>query len=906
MAAYTPMMMQYLQIKADYQDAFLFFRLGDFYEMFFEDAIKASQELEITLTSRDGGGTERIPMCGVPYHSAQGYIEQLIQKGYKVAICEQTEDPKAAKGVVRREVVQLITPGTVMEGRGLNDKENNFIASVSAFKGGTYGFACSDLSTGESRVTLLAGNFDDVLNELSLSGSKEVVLDSSTPDELQKKLTERSVLAISYEDNTEVNEAYTNLLEGLDEEAAKLSAARLFNYLHRTQKRNLDHLQPVTFYEIQQFMKIDFFSKRNLELTETIRSTAKKGSLLWLLDETKTAMGGRMLKQWINRPLINVQGIRQRQEVVELFISHFFERHEIREKLKEVYDLERLAGRVAFGNVNARDLVQLKKSLMQVPVLKETLNSIEAEAAARLAEKLDPCEEVTDLLEQALVESPPISVKEGNIIRDGYDGQLDQYRDASRNGKTWIASLERQEREKTGIKSLKIGYNRVFGYYIEVTKANLHLLQEGQYERKQTLSNAERFITPELKEKEDLILQAEEKIVELEYEIFVNIRETVKEFIPRLQALSKAVSELDVLTSFAELSEQRHYVKPAFTEERKILLKDGRHPVVEKVMSAQEYVPNDCYMDSERELLLITGPNMSGKSTYMRQIALTAIMAQIGCFVPASEAVLPVFDQVFTRIGAADDLISGQSTFMVEMLEANNAIANATESSLILFDEIGRGTSTYDGMALAQAIIEYIHDKIGAKTLFSTHYHELTALDQELGKLKNIHVSAIEQNGKVVFLHKIKEGAADKSYGIHVAQLAELPAELIGRAAEILEALENKDKTDTASGMPSSQMASLGGRRTGGQAGSFKEGLAGPVSMPTPVKEVEPLLQQTVEKSEEEAQLSFFEEVPSVKSSSASKKEKRVLDKLNELDILDMTPLQAMNMLYELQRKLRN
>jgi DNA mismatch repair protein MutS len=906
MAAYTPMMMQYLQIKADYQDAFLFFRLGDFYEMFFEDAIKASQELEITLTSRDGGGTERIPMCGVPYHSAQGYIEQLIQKGYKVAICEQTEDPKAAKGVVRREVVQLITPGTVMEGRSLNDKENNFIASVSTFEGGTYGFACSDLSTGESRVTLLAGNFDDVLNELSLSGSKEVVLDSSTPEELQKKLAERSVLAISYEDNTEVNEAYMNLLEGLAAEDAKLSAARLFNYLHRTQKRNLDHLQPVTFYEIQQFMKIDFFSKRNLELTETIRSTAKKGSLLWLLDETKTAMGGRMLKQWINRPLINVQEIQHRQEVVELFISHFFERHEIREKLKEVYDLERLAGRVAFGNVNARDLVQLKKSLMQVPVLMETLNSIGAKAADRLAGKLDPCEEVTDLLEQALVENPPISVKEGNIIRDGYDGQLDQYRDASRNGKTWIASLERQERERTGIKSLKIGYNRVFGYYIEVTKANLHLLREGQYERKQTLSNAERFITPELKEKEDLILQAEEKIVELEYEIFVTIRETVKEFIPRLQALSKAVSELDVLTSFAELSEQRHYVKPAFTEKRKIHLKDGRHPVVEKVMSAQEYVPNDCYMDSERELLLITGPNMSGKSTYMRQIALTAIMAQIGCFVPASEAILPVFDQVFTRIGAADDLISGQSTFMVEMLEANNAIANATENSLILFDEIGRGTSTYDGMALAQAIIEYIHDKIGAKTLFSTHYHELTALDQELGKLKNIHVSAIEQNGKVVFLHKIKEGAADKSYGIHVAQLAELPAELIGRAAEILEALENKDKSDRVSEMSSGQMASPGGRRAGGQAGSFKEDLAGSVSTPTAVMEAEQALQQAVEKSEEEAQLSFFEEVPPMKHSAPSKKEKRVLDKLNELDILDMTPLQAMNMLYALQRKLRN
>ena len=895
MAAYTPMIMQYLQIKADYQDAFLFFRLGDFYEMFFDDAIKASQELEITLTSREGGGENKIPMCGVPYHSAKGYIEQLIQKGYKVAIAEQMEDAKVTKGMVRREVVQLITPGTVMEGRGLNEKENNFIAAVTIFDDSTYGFACSDLSTGESRLTILSGNIEEVLNELSLSGAKEVVLDSSTPDDIQKKLKERSVLAISYEDNPEIKDSYQHLLSGLADEKSKVIAARLLNYLHRTQKRNLDHLQPVVSYEVEQFMKIDYFSKRNLELTETIRSTAKKGSLLWLLDETKTAMGGRLLKQWINRPLLHVNGIQRRQSIVELFMTSFFERHEIREMLKEVYDLERLAGRVAFGNVNARDLVQLKKSLLQIPVLKQTLISMGNEAAVRLADNLDPCEEVTDLLEQALVENPPISIKEGNIIQDGYDEQLDQYRDASRNGKTWIASLERQEREKTGIKSLKIGYNRVFGYYIEVTKANIHLLKDGQYERKQTLSNAERYITPELKEKEDLILQAEEKIVELEYEIFVTIRETVKEYIPRLQALAKAVSELDVLTSFAELSEQRHYIKPLFTNERKVVLKDGRHPVVEKVMSAQEYVPNDCFMDRDRELLLITGPNMSGKSTYMRQIALTAIMAQIGCFVPAAEAVLPVFDQVFTRIGAADDLISGQSTFMVEMLEANNAIANATENSLILFDEIGRGTSTYDGMALAQAIIEYIHDRIGAKTLFSTHYHELTSLDEELTKLKNVHVSAIEQNGKVVFLHKIKEGAADKSYGIHVAQLADLPADLISRAAEILTTLEKKDEqpcVSRATGMVQEQRIA-------------EESVGTESNEANKIEITEPVATKNPDKSE--GQLSFFDEVSiSAKVSGPNKKEKRVLDKLTELDILDMTPLQAMNILYELQRKLRN
>lgn len=888
MAAYTPMIKQYLQIKADYQDAFLFFRLGDFYEMFFDDALKASKELEITLTSRDGGSDGRIPMCGVPYHSAPNYIEQLISKGYKVAICEQTEDPKMAKGVVKREVVQLITPGTVMEGRGLADKENNFIAAVTVFPGDTYGFACTDLSTGESRTTLLTGNLEELVNELSLSGAKEVVIESTLCPDIQKKLKERSILTLSIEDNTEVDDRFSRLLSGLEDDQLKKTASRLLNYLYRTQKRSLDHLQKVAVYKVQQFMKIDYFSKRNLEMTETIRSTAKKGSLLWLLDETMTAMGGRMLKQWINRPLIDKEEISRRQDMVELFAGQFFERQELREKLKEVYDLERLAGRVAFGNLNPRDLMQLKRSLLQVPALRQILLGLEHNQAKRMAERLDPCEEAADLLEQAIVDNPPISVKEGNIIRDGYDQQLDQYRDASRNGKTWIAMLEREERERTGIKSLKIGYNRVFGYYIEVTKANLHLLQEGRYERKQTLSNAERYITPDLKEKEELILAADEKSMELEYQLFVGIRETIKEYIPRLQGLAKALSELDVLLGFAELSEQRHYVKPVFSADRKVVLKDGRHPVVEKVMDAQEYVPNDCFMDSKREVLLITGPNMSGKSTYMRQIALTAIMAQMGCFVPASEAVLPIFDQVFTRIGAADDLVSGQSTFMVEMLEAKNAIMNATENSLILFDEIGRGTSTYDGMALAQAMIEYIHNKIAAKTLFSTHYHELTSLEADLEKLKNVHVSAVEQNGKVVFLHKIKEGAADKSYGIHVAQLAELPPDLIERAAEILQILEQTDENGSA------QFHSR-------QGAAETTGVSG-----VPAGQVHEDNRLHAAETAATAQLSFFEEDPAPKKAgAASRKEKQVLDQLSGMEILDMTPLQAMNVLYELQKKLR-
>lgn len=867
MAAYTPMIQQYLRVKADYEDAFLFFRLGDFYEMFFDDAIKASQELEITLTSREGGSTDRIPMCGVPYHSAPPYIEQLIERGYKVAICEQTEDPRQAKGVVRREVVQLITPGTMMEGKGLLEKENNYIASITHFEDHTFGFAYNDLSTGETMVTMLSTGFEEVLNELSLSGAKELVISTDFDVEWQRKIKERSVMTISLEDDCIDKDTYKALIVELNQDKHRQTTSRLFNYLYRTQKRSLDHLQKVSIYHTNQYMKIDYFSKRNLELTETIRSKGKKGSLLWLLDETKTAMGGRLLKQWIDRPLVNEAEIIRRQSLVETFIASFFEREELREKLKEVYDLERLAGRVAFGNVNARDLVQLRRSLLQIPILQAQLMDLSNDEAEKLAKLLDPCEEVVALLEKAIVENPPLSIKDGNMIKDGYHEELDKYRDATRNGKTWIAQLEKQEREKTGIKSLKVGYNRVFGYYIEVTRSNLHLLTEGQYERKQTLTNAERFITPDLKEKEALILQAEEKSIELEYTLFSAIREQVKEYIPRLQALAKSVSELDVLLCFSTVSEERHYVKPSFSKERRIVINDGRHPVVEKVMNAQEYVPNECYMDSEKEMLLITGPNMSGKSTYMRQIALTAILAQIGCYVPASDAELPIFDQVFTRIGAADDLISGQSTFMVEMLEARNAIANASQNSLILFDEIGRGTSTYDGMALAQAIIEYIHNRIGAKTLFSTHYHELTVLEEELLKLKNVHVSAIEQNGKVVFLHKIKLGAADKSYGIHVAQLAELPEELINRANEILAGLEKKDQE---------------------------------AELATPSENAVPKVAEPV------AQLSFFDEPTKIEKASFQPKEKRVLEKVKSLDILDMTPIQALNTLYELHKKLRD
>ncbi|MGG4110798.1 DNA mismatch repair protein MutS [Bacillus subtilis] len=857
MAGYTPMIQQYLKIKAEHQDAFLFFRLGDFYEMFFEDAKKASQELEITLTSRDGGAAEKIPMCGVPYHSASAYIEQLIKKGYKVAICEQTEDPKAAKGVVKREVVQLITPGTVMDGKGIHESENNFIASVSACSNG-YGLALSDLTTGENLAVLIE-RLEDVISEIYSVGAREIVVSGSLDADTVAQLKERCGATISIEDGE--TDEHVTIIEHLNNEDITKTFMRLYTYLKRTQKRSLDHLQPVQVYELEEAMKIDLYSKRNLELTETIRSKNKKGSLLWLLDETKTAMGGRLLKQWIDRPLIRVNQIEERQEMVETLMSHFFEREDLRERLKEVYDLERLAGRVAFGNVNARDLIQLKESLKQVPGIKQLVASLAHDKAKERAERIDPCGDVLELLEEALYENPPLSVKEGNLIKDGYNQKLDEYRDASRNGKDWIARLEQQEREYTGIRSLKVGYNKVFGYYIEVTKANLHLLEEGRYERKQTLTNAERYITPELKEKEALILEAENNICELEYELFTELREKVKQYIPRLQQLAKQMSELDALQCFATISENRHYTKPEFSKDEVEVI-EGRHPVVEKVMDSQEYVPNNCMMGDNRQMLLITGPNMSGKSTYMRQIALISIMAQIGCFVPAKKAVLPIFDQIFTRIGAADDLISGQSTFMVEMLEAKNAIVNATKNSLILFDEIGRGTSTYDGMALAQAIIEYVHDHIGAKTLFSTHYHELTVLEDKLPQLKNVHVRAEEYNGTVVFLHQIKEGAADKSYGIHVAQLAELPGDLIARAQDILKELEHSGNKPEV-----------------------------PVQKP--------------QVKEEPAQLSFFDEAEKpAETPKLSKKEKQVIDAFKSLNILDMTPLEAMNEMYKLQMKL--
>ncbi|WP_067838364.1 DNA mismatch repair protein MutS [Amphibacillus sediminis] len=863
MTTYTPMIEQYLQIKAQYQDSFLFFRLGDFYEMFFDDALKASRELEITLTSRDGGGKERIPMCGVPYHSASNYIKNLVEKGFKVAICEQVEDPKAAKGVVKREVVQLITPGTVMDGQMLDEKENNYLASVTEFDHDHYVLSYNDLSTGETSVAIVETGWDSVLSELFNRPIREIVISNQLSTDKQESLKERLQITLSYMEETGLAEPFDELVAHIADHRVYLGFGRLVNYIRSTQQRALDHLKPVQMIELNEYLGLDLYSKRNLELTETIIKKGKQGSLLWVLDQTVTAMGARKLKKWLERPLLNQNSLERRYQLVEGLMIDYIERQELRELLKSIYDIERLAGRVAFGNVNGRDLLQLKLSLAKVPALKEALTKFQEEELAKRGQQIDPIQDLQILLEKSLMDDPPLSIKEGGIIRDGYHQELDQYRDASRNGKKWISELEQKEKQETKIKSLKIGYNRVFGYYIEVTKANLHLLPEGKYERKQTLTNAERFITPELKEKESLILSAEEKSVDLEYELFLQLREQVKGYIPRLQQLAEQISELDVLQSFATISEQQNYVKPTFTNDGSVTILQGRHPVVEKVMKDQMYVPNDVKMDQSSQILLITGPNMSGKSTYMRQLALITIMAQIGCFVPAEQAALPIFDKIFTRIGAADDLVAGQSTFMVEMLEAKHALTHASERSLILLDEIGRGTSTYDGMALAQAIIEYVHDQVGAKTLFSTHYHELTTLEADLTKLKNIHVRAEEYEGRVVFLHQIQDGAADESYGIHVAKLAELPDQLIARAEVILKQLEEKQPSNSESAVS---------------------------------KQIE-------EDEDDSNQLSFFAEEKVIKL--AEVKPSAVIDTLLKLNIMELTPLEAMNELYLLQKKAR-
>ncbi len=870
----TPMMQQYQAIKDQYPDAFLFYRIGDFYELFYDDAIKGSQLLELTLTARNKSATDPIPMCGVPHHAAQNYVDILVDKGYKVAICEQMEDPRKAVGMVKRAVIQLVTPGTVVQEKPGQAKDSNFLTAVYA-QAGQFGFAYTDLATGEIFVSKL-GAISAVINELLSLRTKEVVIPTDLPGDFKTALNQLDILVSTQGDGPATAEV-SFVSQGIDSPVEQAVLKTLVLYLVSTQKRALAHLQVAVEYEPSQFLRMDHQVKETLELTRSLRTGERHGTLLWLLDKTKTAMGGRLLKQWLDRPLLDRAEIEQRQARVGAFSAHFFERSTLQDALTKVYDLERLAGRVAFGSVNGRDLLQLKGSLAQVPLIKDILQQMQDPTLKDFQSQLDEVPEVYDLIDRAIQADPPISVTDGGIIQDNYNQTLDDYRDAMNNSKQWIAELESQERQVTGIHNLRIGFNKVFGYYIEVTKGNVKQVPAGRYERKQTLTNAERYITPDLKEKERLILEAQEKSTALEYDLFTEIREQIKKQIQRLQHLAAVISEIDVLQGFSVVAEQQHYVKPTFTSHQKgVHIENGRHPVVEKVLGAQQYIANGVTMDQHTDILLITGPNMSGKSTYMRQMALTVIMAQLGSFVPADKCELPIFDQIFTRIGAADDLISGKSTFMVEMIEANNALAHASSRSLILFDELGRGTATYDGMALAQAIIEYIHANIHAKTLFSTHYHELTGLSATLAKLTNVHVGATEENGKLIFMHKVLPGPADKSYGIHVAQLAGLPHSLLKRADRILDDLEAQGAKTTA--QPAAPEVA---------AKPAAKAPATPESAPTVV---------------EETQLSLF---PEPKAAPVDAKAQQVLNALKKLDLMDQTPMDAMNNIYHWQKLLK-
>ena len=780
----SPMMLQYIDMKEKNMDVILFFRLGDFYEMFFEDALIASRELELTLTGKSAGLEDRIPMCGIPYHSVNPYIDKLIDKGYKVAICEQIEDPKTAKGVVKREVLQILSKGTMMNSEFLDEKTNNYIGNVIDLKY-TYVISYADISTGEFYTTTSIYDSNSLVSLILSLNLKEIVVKNNFDNNVLNTLKNKYKVNISiFDEEIDVSE-YTNIFSRIEDSKYIESIKHLLSYLISTQKRSLNYLQKINIINTKSYLKLDINARRNLELTSSLRLKERTYSLLWLLDKTKTAMGSRMLKNWIENPLVDKNEINKRYDIVEKLETEFILKEELREYLYQVYDLERLCGRIGYGNTNGRDLLQLKNSLKVLPNIKSILDNLKYE---KTIETLD---DLYELLQNSIDEDAPVTIKEGGIIKSGFNLELDELKENRSSGKDFVIKMESEERNRTGIKNLKVGYNKIFGYYIEVSKSNIGLIKEEyNYIRKQTLANCERYVTPLLKEKEALILGAEEKIINLEYNLFIEIKNKVQTYIKRIQNIAKVIAEIDVLQSFATISEENNYIRPIITDKRIVEIIDNRHPVVEKVLETP-FVPNDILMDEKTNILIITGPNMAGKSTYMREFAITVIMAQIGCFVPAKKCTLPIFDQIFTRIGASDDLVSGDSTFMVEMKEANEAITNATNNSLIIFDELGRGTATYDGLSLAQAIIEYIHNNIKCKTLFSTHYHELTKLEDHFENLKNVHVSALEENGNITFLHKIKNGSVDKSYGIHVAKLANLPKPLIKRANEILSDYES-------------------------------------------------------------------------------------------------------------------
>ncbi|MGO3605400.1 MAG: DNA mismatch repair protein MutS [Pseudolactococcus laudensis] len=836
-------MQQYLDIKQNYPDAFLLFRMGDFYELFYDDAVKAAQILELTLTSRNKNSVNPIPMAGVPHHSVQQYIDILIDLGYKVAIAEQMEDPKKAVGVVKRDVVQVVTPGTAVDALNTG-KENNFLIAIDRTQT-SYALSYLDLATGEFFVTSLS-DFDAVVDEISALKAREVVVGYDlSSEEVQRKILETQLNVLVSQELIGFDNA--DLIDYSLSDLEISVASKLLNYVMTTQKRHLTHLQAVQHYEIKDFLLMDAASKKSLDLLQNARTGKKHGSLYWLLDETKTAMGTRMLRFWIDRPLVSVSAIQKRQTIIQAFLEHFFERSDLTETLKGVYDIERLASRVSFGKANPKDLLQLANTLSNVPAIKGVLTEMKADVLTQLIEQLDPMPDLLELITSAIDPNASATITEGNIIKNGFNTTLDEYRVIMRDGTTWIAELEAKERENSGINNLKIDYNKKDGYYFHVTNSNREQVPD-HFFRKATLKNSERYGTETLSRLESQMLDARENSASLEYDLFLQVRDQTETFIARIQKLAKTIAEIDVLQSLAVVAENNHYIQPDIIKNgQEIQIINGRHAVVEKVMGAQEYVPNSIEFDAETMIQLITGPNMSGKSTYMRELALTVVMTQIGSFIPAEQVQLPIFDAIFTRIGAADDLISGQSTFMVEMMEANHAIRRATKNSLILFDELGRGTATYDGIALAQAIVEYIHEHVGAKTLFATHYHELVTLENSLQHLKNVHVATLEANGEVTFLHKIEPGPADKSYGIHVAKIAGLPSPLLKRAKVILSELEAD----------------------------------------TPKLQTKTVVQET---PTEMQQLDLFAGTD------------ELADAVRNLDIMNLTPMEAMNQLYELKK----
>lgn len=838
-ATYTPMMKHYLELKEQHEDAIIFYRLGDFYEMFFEDAKTASSELDLVLTGRNAGVEERVPMCGIPHHAAKGYIQRLIQKGYKVAIVEQLEDPALAKGLVKRDVIKIVTPGTIMD-EVSDEKTTVYIASLHDFQFGLAVILC-EMTTGELRAQLIDKHVMAIQKVLLGNNVREIVIQEKFDKKIVKMIEEMQTITVSFHNDNALKEEYRHLLNGIEDDRVETAFGVLTNYLDETQKRNMAHLNAVEMVYENDFLQMDFSTKQNLELTSSLRSNSRSQTLWSFLDKCRSSMGSRLLKKWIEYPLVDTAMINRRLNAVEYLNDNFITKDELREHLGFVYDMERLSARVAYGSANPRDILRLIKTLEHTPQIFELFHDC---SAYEEFQSIDPCRELYDMIEGAIIDNPPLTLKDGGVFVEGYNEELDQVREIGKNGKNWILELENKERERTGVKSLKIGYNRVFGYYIEVTKTNLDSIKdEFGYVRKQTLTNAERFITQELKDKEDAIVHAQERSIRLEAELFNHLLNQIKVYLPKLHDLSHALATIDALYALAEISSENGYTRPQFHIGHSIHMKEARHPILDRMMKTTRYVSNDLEMGEDNDILMITGPNMGGKSTYMRQTVLLVIMAQIGCFVPAKKAEMPIFDQIFTRIGASDDIMSGQSTFMVEMIEANNALQNATANSLILFDEIGRGTSTYDGMALAQAMIEYIMRNIKAKTLFSTHYHELTEMAEKNAGIRNVHVDVHEEDDKVTFLYRVLDGKADKSYGINVARLAHLPSSVLERAKQILDNLELQ---------------------------------------PNMVKEVKPPL--VIEKE--------------------NPQHMQIINQVKQVDVNKMTPMEAMQFLYELKEKM--